>query len=120
MREYLVTNRDPDGEIVDVRAVQAVSEDHAVELVLGKSGGFRSVTAEPSAEGIPEAVIAQNPGTGGKGEILARVRPGRRLWEAGRAYTGGQIIWVTEDRLRSLGKDTVEPVPGYGQRPGRP
>ncbi|OFW06336.1 MAG: hypothetical protein A3G20_03485 [Acidobacteria bacterium RIFCSPLOWO2_12_FULL_59_11] len=98
--------------------VQAASESAAIEQLTSGPGQGRYIddtvwTAEPSIEGIPEAVIRQNPLAGRKkGRVPVRVRSGVRLWEERLLHTGGEVIWVPAERYRVL-QGLVDPADGF-------
>jgi len=108
VREFVVTHRDRNGDILERNVVRARSESVAIEQLTSGPGQGRFIddtvwTAEPSVEGIPEAVIRQKPQAGRKkGCVPVRVRPGVRLSEERVLRTGGEVFWVTPERYRAL------------------
>ena len=108
LREFVVTHRDRTGDILERKVVQAASEDQAIGQLTSGPGQGRFIddtvwTAEPSIEGIPEAVIRQKPQAGKKkGCVPVRVRPGMRLSEERVLHTGGEVFWVRPERYQAL------------------
>src|SRR3990167_9575699 len=98
LREFVVTHRDRTGDILERKVVRAASESAAIEQLTSSPGQGRFIddtvwTAEPSIEGIPEAVIRQKPQAGRKkGCVPVRVRLGQRLREAGASYASGEVF----------------------------